>query len=69
MAEDRVPQGNGEVVVQDVSKHFGSICALDGIQLTVNGGEFFTLLGRVEVENRHCYAPSAGSVGLTAGAF
>ena len=38
-------ESNGEVVVRDVSKHFGSTRALDGIQLTVKGGEFFTLLG------------------------
>ena len=28
-----------------VSKHFGSVVAVDDINLTISGGEFFSLLG------------------------
>ena len=36
---------NGEVMIQGVKKRFGSTVALEDIDLTVAGGEFFTLLG------------------------
>jgi spermidine/putrescine ABC transporter ATP-binding subunit len=33
------------ISIQDVSKHFGSIVAVDGINLEIDKGEFFALLG------------------------
>ena len=33
------------ISIQDVSKHFGSIVAVDGIDLEIDKGEFFALLG------------------------
>jgi spermidine/putrescine ABC transporter ATP-binding subunit len=37
--------GNGEVAIQSVTKRFGSTVALESVDLTIAGGEFFTLLG------------------------
>jgi spermidine/putrescine ABC transporter ATP-binding subunit len=37
--------GSSFISIQEVSKHFGSIAAVDGIDLEVNKGEFFALLG------------------------
>ena len=33
------------IILEDVSKHFGSVVAVDRINLTVEDGEFFALLG------------------------
>jgi len=33
------------VSIQDVSKHFGGVCALDGISIDIEPGEIFALLG------------------------
>ena len=38
-------RSNGEVAIRGVTKRFGSTVALEGIELTIAGGEFFTLLG------------------------
>jgi putative spermidine/putrescine transport system ATP-binding protein len=35
----------GSLVLRDVSKHYGALRAADGLNLTVAGGEFVTLLG------------------------
>ncbi len=43
--------GNGKklkgstVSIKNVSKHFGSFCALDNVSIEINKGEFFSLLG------------------------
>ena len=37
--------GPSFISIQEVSKHFGSVAAVDGIDLQVNQGEFFALLG------------------------
>lgn len=34
-----------ELVVENLSKHFGEVRAIDGVDLTVHDGEFLTLLG------------------------
>lgn len=34
-----------ELVIENLSKHFGDVRAIDGIDLTVRDGEFLTLLG------------------------
>jgi len=33
------------IVLDNVSKHFGSFAAVDGVNLTIDDGEFFALLG------------------------
>jgi ABC-2 type transport system ATP-binding protein len=33
------------IEVEQVSKHYGALCALDGVSLTIGTGEFFGLLG------------------------
>ena len=33
------------ISIQEVSKHYGSVAAVDGVDLQVNQGEFFALLG------------------------
>ncbi len=33
------------IVLENVSKHFGSFAAVDGVNLTIEDGEFFALLG------------------------
>ena len=33
------------VSIENVSKHFGSFCALDNVSIKINKGEFFSLLG------------------------
>ena len=40
--------GQGAIVLslRDLTKHFGSVVAVDGIDLDVERGEFVTLLGR-----------------------
>jgi spermidine/putrescine ABC transporter ATP-binding subunit len=37
--------GSSFISIQEVSKHFGSIAAVDGIDLEIDQGEFFALLG------------------------
>ena len=33
------------ISIRDVSKHFGAVCAVDGVNLEIQRGEFFSLLG------------------------
>jgi spermidine/putrescine transport system ATP-binding protein len=35
----------GEIVVDGVTKRFGDLAAVDGVSLTIPGGEFFSMLG------------------------
>jgi spermidine/putrescine transport system ATP-binding protein len=37
--------GGGDIVLEGVTKQFGSVAAVDNINLTIAGGEFFSLLG------------------------
>jgi putative spermidine/putrescine transport system ATP-binding protein len=45
-SDDRVPAGRAlPVIIGNLSKHFGSVRALDDVSLSVERGEFVTLLG------------------------
>ena len=35
----------GQIVLESVSKRFGSVVAVDAVNLTIPGGEFFSMLG------------------------
>jgi spermidine/putrescine ABC transporter ATP-binding subunit len=37
--------GSEVIEIQEVSKHFGAVAAVDGVSLTIKRGEFFSLLG------------------------
>jgi spermidine/putrescine transport system ATP-binding protein len=39
------PVRQGEIVLERVTKRFGSVCAVDDISLTIPGGQFFSMLG------------------------
>ena len=38
-------QGESSVEIQDVTKRFGEVTAVDGVSLSIARGEFFALLG------------------------
>jgi spermidine/putrescine transport system ATP-binding protein len=38
-------QTQGQIVLEHVSKRFGSVVAVDAVNLTIPGGEFFSMLG------------------------
>src|SRR6516162_9260896 len=45
-APDAQPRARGAMVVIDhLGKHFGPVVAVDDLNLTIDGGEFITLLG------------------------
>jgi len=39
------PDRGGDVVVERVTKRFGSVAAVDDVSITIPGGEFFSMLG------------------------
>jgi len=41
------------VEVQDISKSFGAVNAVDGVSLEIDQGQFFSLLGPSDVEKQH----------------
>ena len=38
-------RSHGQIVLEDVSKRFGAVVAVDAVNLTIPGGEFFSMLG------------------------
>ena len=40
-----MPAPSGSIEATDLTKHFGAIAAVDGINFSIRPGEFFTLLG------------------------
>ena len=36
---------NSIISIRGASKHFGSVCAVDNVDLDIEGGEFFSVLG------------------------
>ncbi len=40
-----MPSSSGSIEATDLTKHFGSIAAVDGIHFSIHPGEFFSLLG------------------------
>lgn len=40
---------NDFVSLTDVSKHFGSVVAVDHLSFTISSGEFFSLLGPSDI--------------------
>ena len=40
-----MPSPSGSIEATDLAKHFGSVAAVDGINFSVQSGEFFSLLG------------------------
>lgn len=45
MANSKVSQDTGDLVLNRVSKYYGDFCAVDDLSLTVPDGSFFALLG------------------------
>jgi spermidine/putrescine transport system ATP-binding protein len=45
MANSKVSQDTGDLVLNRVSKFYGDFCAVDDLSLTVPDGSFFALLG------------------------
>ncbi len=43
--EETEPSGSPTIVVENLAKRYGSICAVDGLSFTVKAGEVFALLG------------------------
>jgi putative spermidine/putrescine transport system ATP-binding protein len=59
--------GPADVRLEDVSKHFGPVTAVDGVTLDVAGGEFFALLGPSGSGKTTCLRMIAGFERPTAG--
>ena len=57
----------GQITLISVTKQFGDTVAVDDVSLQIEGGEFFSLLGRAGAERRRHYALSEGFEYPTAG--
>ena len=45
MANKKVSQDTGDLVLNRISKYYGDFCAVDDLSLTIPDGSFFALLG------------------------